>query len=270
MQIIVNLIQTWLSALGAFALGKILPALLLLLAGLVIITIVMKLVQTALEKSKLEKVAHTLIKSVVRIVLYLLLGLIIASSLGIDVSGIVALASVLTLAISLAVQNCVSNVIGGFTLLSTKPFSSGDFVEIAGQSGTVVEIGLTYTKLATADNKLVSIPNNSVVSAQIVNFTTTGKRRVTVNVSASYTCPIEDVLAALRQAGAVPTAHTDPAPFAAVESYGESAINYLVHVWCNTDDYWTTLFEVNKNVQAIFQEKGLTMTYPHLNIHVER
>ena len=82
--------------------------------------------------------------------------------------------------------------------------------------------------------------------------------------------PIEDVLAALRQAGAVPTAHTDPAPFAAVESYGESAINYLVHVWCNTDDYWTTLFEVNKNVQAIFQEKGLTMTYPHLNVHLDK
>lgn len=270
MNMIANWIRAWLNGLGAFAMGKVLPAALLLLAGMVVIRLVMGLVQAALDKSRLEKVAHTLIKSVVRVALYIFLGLIVASALGIDVSGIVALASVLTLAISLSVQNALSNVIGGFQLLTTKPFASGDFVEIAGQSGTVKEIGLTYTKLATADNKLVSIPNSSVTAAQIVNYSVTGKRRVTVTASASYDCPVERVLEALRQAGNVPTALEEPAPFAAVDSYGESCVNYVMHIWCAADDYWTTLFDANKKVKTTFDEKGIAMTYPHLNVHLDQ
>ena len=270
MDMIADLAQQWLKGLGAFALGKVLPAVLLLLAGMMVIRIVMRLIQTALNKSKLEKAAHTLIQSVVRVALYIFLVLIVASALGIDVSGIVALASVLTLAISLSVQNALSNVIGGFQLLTTKPFASGDFVEIAGQSGTVKEIGLTYTKLATADNKLVSSPNSSVTAAQIVNYSVTGKRRVTVTVSAAYSSPVEQVLEALRQAGNVPTALKDPAPFAAVDSYDDSCIRYIVHIWCNADDYWTTQFEANKNVKAVFDEKGIAMTYPHLNVHLDK
>ena len=270
MNMIVNLIRAWLNGLGTFAMGKVLPAALLLLAGVAVIRIVMRLIQAALDKSKLEKVAHTLIRSVTRVALYIFLGLIVASTLGIDVSGIVALASVLTLAISLSVQNALSNVIGGFQLLTTKPFASGDFVEIAGQSGTVKEIGLTYTKLATADNKLVSIPNSSVTAAQIVNYSATGKRRVTVTASAAYSCPVEQVLEALQQAGNVPTALSDPAPFAAVDSYGESCIHYILHIWSTADDYWTTLFDANKNVKKIFDEKGISMTYPHLNVHLDQ
>ena len=265
-----DFIKNWLTGLGNYALGNILPAVILLLVGLIIIRIIMKLVVKGLEKSKLEKAAHTLIKSVIRVALYLLLLLIVASSIGIDVTGVVALASVLTLAVSLALQNALANVVGGFTLLSNKPFVSGDFVEIAGQSGTVQEVGLTYTKLATADNKIASIPNSSVVAAQIVNYSTSGSRRVDVTVSASYSCSVEDVLEALRQAGSVPTVLADKAPFAAVSSYGESAINYVLQVWCASGDYWTTLFEVNKNVKTVFEEKGIAFTYPHLNVHLDK
>ena len=132
-----------------------------------------------------------------QILLYALLALIVASKLGIDVTGIIALASVATLAISLALQNALANVFGGFVLLSTHPFHSGDFVEIAGQSGTVEEIGMTYTRLATPDNKQVSIPNSAVVAAQIVNYTASGTRRVEVKVCASYTDEPQTVIDAL-------------------------------------------------------------------------
>ena len=264
-----NYVKGWINGLGNYAFGRALPAVLLLLVGMIVIRIIMKIVSKTLEKSKLEKAAHTLIKSVIRVGLYLLLLLTVASALGIDITGIVALASVLTLAISLALQNALSNVVGGFTLLSNKPFVSGDFVEIAAQSGTVLEIGLTYTKLATADNKIVSIPNSSVVAAQIVNFSTSGTRRVDVKVSASYDTPVEQVLDALRQAGSVPTVLAEKPPFAAVSAYGESAICYVLQVWCKTEDYWTTTFEINKNVKATFDETGVTMTYPHLNVHIE-
>ena len=265
-----EIIKNWLKSLGGFALSSVLPAVILFVIGALIIRIIMRIIKAALEKSKLEKAAHSLIKSLVRTVLFVLLCLIVASSLGIDVTGIVALASVLTLAVSLSVQNALTNVIGGFTLLYTKPFVSGDFVEIAGQSGTVKEIGLTYTKLATADNKIVSIPNSAVVAAQIVNFTVSGTRRVDVAVSASYDSAVEDVLEALLEAGQVPTILEGKAPFAAVSDYGESAVNYILHVWCATDDYWTTKFAVNQRVKAVFREKGVEMTYPHINVHLEK
>ncbi len=265
-----NVIKNWFLDAGDYALVHVVPALGLLVVGLILIKIVMKLIGKGLEKSTLEKAAHTLIKSVIRVALYLLLLLTVASSLGIDVTGVVALASVLTLAVSLALQNALSNVVGGFTLLSNKPFSSGDFVEIAGQSGTVQEVGLTYTKLATADNKIASIPNSSVVAAQIVNYTVSGTRRVDVKVSASYDCAVEEVLEALRQAGKVSTILAEKAPFAAVTAYGESAIEYVLQVWCKSEDYWTTLFDVNKNVKATFDDNKITMTYPHLNVHLDK
>ena len=253
------------------ALAQILPALILLLVGILCIRFSMQLVAKALEKSKMEKAVHKLITSAAQILLYALLALIIASKLGIDVTGIIALASVATLAISLALQNALANVFGGFVLLSTHPFHAGDFVEVACQSGVVQEIGLTYTKLTTADNKLVSIPNSAVTAAQIVNYTATGTRRIDIAVSASYNAPIDGVLEALRQAGAsVPTVLEEKAPFAAVKNYGDSAIEYVLQVWSSADDYWTTLFAVNQNIKVKFDEAGIEMTYPHLNVHLDK
>jgi len=265
-----NDILSRLNTVGDYLLEKGLPALLIFVAGLLVIRLVVNLISKLLEKSKLEAVAHKLIKNVVQVVLFVLLVLAVASKLGIDVTGVVALASVLTLAVSLSVQNALTNLIGGFTLLYTKPFTAGDFVEIAGQSGTVQEIGLTYTKLATADNKMISIPNSSVVATEIVNYTVTGTRRVDITVSASYDADAELVLEALREAGNLPTALDTPAPFAAVQSYGDSAVNYILQVWCKGEDYWTTLFEGNKKVRAVFDAKGISMTYPHINVHLDK
>lgn len=261
---------TFFAEAGRFLLAMALPAAILAAAGFLLIRLFMRLVEKALITAKLEKAAHGLIKTVIRIILYGLLCLIVASRLGIDVTGIVALASVLTLAISLSVQNALTNLISGFTLLYTKPFVSGDFVEIAGQSGTVREIGLTYTKLTTADNKIISIPNGAVTSEQIINYTALGTRRVDIHVSASYDTAVEQVLSALRQAGQVETALEKPMPFAAVQNYGESAVCYVLQVWSRAEDYWRTLFAVNQNIKKVFDEQGVAMTYPHLNVHVDK
>ena len=249
---------------------SICKALIILVIGILAIRIIGKILKKALEKSKLEKAAHVLITSLAQTALYILLGLIVASTLGIDVTSIVALASVLTLAVSLSVQNILTNVFGGFTLMSTDPFHAGDFVEIAGQSGTVKEIGMTYTKLETPDHKMVSIPNSAVTAAQIVNYTATGVRRVDLTVSASYDSPVEKVLEALAEAANVPTAKADPAPFVAVQEYGESTIVYVLRVWSTADDYWTTYFGVNKKIKEVFDAQGIQMSYPHLNVHIEK
>lgn len=263
-------IQAWLNSLGLYALNRLLPAVIILAIGLVCIHAVLKILRSALKKSKLEKTAHNLIRSVIRIVLTSLLCLIVASFLGIDVTGIVALASVLTLAISLALQDALANLIGGFTLLNTKPFVAGDYVEVAGQGGTVQEVGLAYTKLTTGDNKTISIPNSAVVASEIVNYSTTGTRRVDIEISASYDSPVELVLEALQEAAQVPTRLEEQEVFVAVKEYGDSSIVYILRLWSTAGDYWTTKFAVNKRIKEVFDAKGVQMTYPHLNVHLDK
>ena len=254
----------------SFLTGTAIKAVILLVIGILAIRLVMNLLKKTLEKSKLEKAAHTLILSLARVTLYILLLLSVASSLGIDVTGIVALASVLTLALSLALQNMVSNIIGGFTILYTHPFHSGDYVEIAGQSGTVEEINMTYTKLSTPDNKVISIPNSAVVAAQIVNYSAQSTRRVEITVSAAYTIPTQKVIDALALAGTMDKVLLDPAPMAVLTGYGESAINYSLRVWVKTEDYWDVYFALNQRVKTVFDEQGVAMTYPHLNVHLDK
>lgn len=266
----IEFIKNWTLGFVSSAAYKIVPFLVILIGGTIIIKIIMGVINRLLNKSSMEKAAHSLIKSLVRSVMYVLLGLMAASSLGFDVTGIIALASVLTLAVSLSVQNLLTNIIGGFTLLYTKPFASGHFVEVAGESGTVAEIGMTYTKLRTGDNKLIYIPNSAVVSADIVNYTVTGTRRVDIAISASYNASSEDVLKALYEAAKVPGVMTDPAPFAAVSKYGDSAIEYTLRVWTKAESYWDVHFAINQKIRDTFANGGIEMTYPHLNVHLDK
>ena len=262
--------RSWISLGLTYAAAKLLPAVILLVIGVLVIRLVMSVVQKFLDKSKLEKAAHSLIKSLVRVALYLLLGLTVASKLGIDVTGVIALASVLTLAISLSVQNMLTNVIGGFTLLYTQPFHSGDYVDIGAESGTVMEIGMSYTKLQTPDNKVISIPNATVVAAQVVNYSVSETRRVEIPITASYDAPVQKVLDALVVAGTIDNVLLDPAPMAVVMDYGESAISYQLRVWTKNEDYWSVKFALNQRVKQIFDEHGILMTYPHLNVQIDK
>lgn len=253
---------TWLKGL--------LPSIATLAIGLLVIKAVLKVLDRAMEKTSLEKAAVTLIRSLLRVVMYILLGLMVASGLGIDVSGALALTSVVSLVVSLSLQEALSNVIGGFTLLSTRPFKAGDYVEVAGQAGTVQSIDITYTTLMTPDNKTISIPNSSVVSSQVVNYSTAPTRRVDITVSASYDSDIEAVKRALLAAADIPQVLADPAPFTAVSKYGDSAIEYVLRLWSSAADYWDVYFTVTENIKVEFDNAGVKMTRPHLNVHLDK
>jgi len=138
---LLGMLKTWGRGLGSFALDRLLPAVILLVMGILAVRLILRILQTMLHKTKLDAGVVLLVRRILKVALYLLLLLMVASKMGIDVTGVVALASVLTLAISLSVQTALTNVIGGFTLLNTKPFVAGDYVEIAGQSGTVQDVG---------------------------------------------------------------------------------------------------------------------------------
>lgn len=265
------MLDTLLTSLsGSLFFKKLMGTVLILVIGVLVIRVIVRLITAALEKSHLEKAAHSLILSLARAAMYILLFLIAASQMGIDVSSIVALASVLTLALSLALQNMVSNLIGGFVILYTHPFHSGDYVEIAGQGGTVKEISMTYTVLATPDNRIISIPNSAVAAAQVVNYSSADSRRVELTVTASYDAPTQKVLDALVLAGTVDNALLNPAPSAVIVSYDDSAIRYSLRIWVKPGDYWDVYFQVNQRIKDVFDQQGIEMTYPHLNVHLDK
>ena len=255
---------------GDYALKTLLPAVAILAVGLLAIRLVNTVVRKLLRSSKLEKAAHSLITSLVGVVLYLLLGLMVASRLGIDVTGIIALASVLSLAVSLAVQNMLANVIGGFTLLYTQPFHSGDYVEVGTEAGTVMEIGMAYTKLQTPDNKMISIPNATVVAGDIVNYTVTGTRRLDINIRADYAEDSGKVMDALLEAGRVDRVLADPPPAAVILGYDTDAVNYSLRVWTKTEDYWDVMFLINQNVREIFSSRQIRTAYPRMRVEIEK
>lgn len=262
-------LKIWTATFLSNGLGKLTSGLLVLIAGIVAVRIIMTVLSRFLEASKMEKAAHTLIKSVARVVLYVLVGLMVADSLGIDMTGVIALASVLTLSVSLALQNALTNVFGGFTLLYTVPFHSGDYVDIGSDSGTVVEIGMTYTKLRTPDNKLISIPNSTVAAGNVVNYSTTGIRRVDMAVTAAYSEPSQRVIDALLQSVTHDKVMPDPAPEAVVDSYGENAVHYVLRVWTKAEDYWDVRNSVMLNLKNTFDAQGIKMVYPHVHLYTE-
>lgn len=262
-------IREWFIDIGDFLKTGVLPTVFLGLTGFVLIRILLKLLRKALARTRLEATAKKLISTTVKAVLYGLLFLILASRLGIDVTGIVTLAGVLTLAVSLAVQNMLTNVISGFTLLYTKPFHTGDYVEMADQSGTVRSIGLTYTELTTPDNKNIFIPNSTITASEIVNHTVLGTRRVEITVSITHASPVQTVLDALTEAAGVDTLLPDKPPFVALSGFEQSAVNYTVHAWVASEDYWTTFFSIHKRIAESFAAHNIPMPCPHIKLTTE-
>ena len=249
--------------------SKVFSAVIVAVVSLIVIKILLAVLNRALNRSKLEKPMKSLLRNLARGALWLVAVIIVLGCLDIEVTSLVAVLSVIGLAFSLALQNFLSNVAGGMQLLASHPFKPGDFVDAGGCSGTVAEIGLFYTKLTTVDNKLVQIPNSTIVSANITNFSAQPTRRVEVMVSASYNAPPQQVLDLLKKTvEAHPLTLDDPEPMIHVNHYGDSAISYVVRVWCATDDYWTVYFDLMDSLKPAFDAAGVEMTYPHVNVHV--
>ena len=255
--------------LGNFAFSNILPALIVLVVGWIAIKVVLKIVDNAIERLQIEKSLHKFIRSAVKIVLYLLLLIIVLGVCGIPITSLVAALSVVGLAVSLAVQGSLSNLAGGITILLTKPFKVDDFIETADGSGTVKEIGLFYTTLVTPDKKDIFIPNGNIVSSKIMNYSKEPNRKVVFKFSASYDADIDKVKKAILKAfESDKRVLTDPAPFANVNAYLDSSIEYIGAVWVKNADYWDVYWYLMEEVKREFDRNKIEMTYNHLNVHM--
>lgn len=262
-------IHSFVSTIKGLSFGSIIKILLLAAVLLVIIRLLNKLFDKFILGSKIDKSLHGFLRATVKIVLYFIAVMILAGSLDIDVTSLIALLSVAGLALSLAIQGALSNLAGGIVILTTKPLHVGDYVAVGAEEGTVEEIGMTYTKLATWDRRIIYIPNSTVTSSNVVNYTVEGKRRVDLTVTASYDCPIDLVKTALNAAAAsVPQIMPEEPIFARVTGYKESTIEYAVRGWCKNEDYWDAYFNLLEAVKVSFDEAGVQMSYPHINVHM--
>lgn len=236
---------------------------------LIAIRVVSGVIGRVLEKSHLERTLSSFIRSILKVIIYFVAVLIVLSTLGVDVTSLVALLSVAGLAVSLALQNTLSNLAGGIQLLVTKPFAAGNYVEAGANSGTVYQVGLAYTTLVTPDNRVVYVPNSDIAAARIVNYNGRDTRRVEIKVTASYDAPIQTVKDTINQLLAADSRILgDPAPFVRVSNYGSSSIEYTIRVWCAAGDYWGIYFDLMDNMKPAFDTAGVAMTYDHLNVHV--
>ena len=249
--------------------SNIFSAVLTIVISLVVIKVLTRVLNRALGRSKLDAPLQALLRNLLRGALWFVAVIIVLECLNIKATSLVAVLSVVGLAFSLALQNFLSNMAGGMQLLASHPFKLGDFVDAGGCSGTVTEIGMFYTKLTTPDNKLVQLPNSTIVSANITNFSAQATRRVELKVSASYDAPTDKVLALLsKMAEDHPLVLSDPAPAVHVDSYGDNAIGYVMRMWCANADYWTVYFDLMDGMKSAFDRAGVEMTYPHVNVHM--
>lgn len=271
METIQNLIKTAGNTLGMenLTLWSLLRVAVLVLVGWLVIRLLMRMADRLLDQSKSIAAIKGYIHTALNIFLWFLLALMLAETLGIKATSIIAMLSVAGLAVSLALQNTLANLAGGLVLLVTKPFSPGDYVEADGVSGTIAGITLSYTTFITPDNKEIFVPNSQLSAAKIVNYNVLGRRRMDLNFTASYDAPTAQVRAAIEETlAATPGILDDPAPAVYVSEYQSSSIQYLVRLWTAAGDYWDVYYALIEGVRESFTRHGVEMTYDHLNVHI--
>ena len=233
----------------ALTLSTILRGALTLIIGIIVVKILMKLVDRALNRSKAVVAVRGYIRSTVRVLLWSILAVMVLSALNVPVTSIIAVFSVAGLAVSLALQNTLSNLASGIVIMVSKPFVVGDYVEIDNVGGTVSTVGLVYSMLVPPENKEIYIPNSQVSAAKVINYTHLGHRRMELLFSASYDAPTETVKTALREVvEQFPQILSDPAPAIWLNAYKDSCIEYVVRVWTTPED-WSVM--ASKGVSAI-------------------
>ncbi|HIT69892.1 MAG TPA: mechanosensitive ion channel [Candidatus Aphodomonas merdavium] len=260
------------TALQHVGVDKLLIALAVLLACLIAVRYIMKLFDRFLKKaSRIDPSLHSIVRTALRCMLILLSIMFAANLAGIAITSFLALFSIIGLAISLAVQDVLTNFTGGIIILGSKPFTLGDFIETDTVTGTVEEISFLYTRLRSADGKMIFIPNKHLYTSNLTNFTSSGARRIELTVSASYENTPEQVRAAAMQAiAATGNVLADPAPEVLLEAYGDSAISYTIRAWAAPGAYGCTRYALNEALYTAFLHAGVDMTYPHLNVHLHQ
>ncbi len=258
----------------AFHLGiRILLAVIFFLIGMQLIKLVRRVIRKSMQRASAEKGAIQFVDSFVKAAMYVVLILMIASSFGVDATGIVALLGSAGVAIGLAVQGSLSNLAGGVLILILKPFRVGDYIIEggSGKEGTVTEIQIFYTRLLTMDNQTVVLPNGTLANSSMTNVTCQEYRRMKISIAISYTADIrlaKETLQKVLKEEELVQQEKDRLVF--VDELADSSVNLGVICWFRQNDYWIGKWRVTENCKLALDEAGIEIPYPQLDVHMRQ
>lgn len=265
-----SLITQQLIDAGVRAGGSILKAILVFIVGRFLISLVKRLVTRLMNKRDVDVSIKTFVGSLVNILLTILLIVSVVGALGVETTSFAALLASAGVAIGMALSGNLQNFAGGLVILLFKPYKVGDWIEHTNQSvsGTVKEIQIFHTILNTADNKQIYIPNGSLSSGVIINYSHQKTRRVEWIIGVDYGEDYAKVMKVMYEVlAADKRILSDPAPFVALHALAASSVNVVARVWVNSDDYWNVYFDINRSIYDTFNKEGINFPFPQLTVH---
>lgn len=265
MQELLDTVTNWLSENGLSIVG----AILILLVGRILAGVFKKLLQKVLHRSNLDQTIVSFLGNLFYGLLITLIVLMALGQIGVETTSFVAIVGAAGLAVGIALKDSLSNFAAGVMLLINKPFTIGDYIEAGGTSGSVNEIRLFATKLKTPDNRVVYVPNSSVIGGNITNYTAEATRRVDMEFGIGYSDDIDkakDII--LKLLSNDERVLKDPAPQIVVGSLGDSSVNIKVRPWTKKEDYWGFYFDMTENVKKKFDEEGVSIPFPQRDVHL--
>lgn len=248
--------------------GKILVALIVFIVGRALVGLANKLVRKFLDKRNVDPSVKTFLRSLINIALMILLIVSVISTLGVPTTSFAALLASAGVAIGMALSGNLQNFAGGLIILLFKPYKVGDLVENQTVLGTVREIQIFHTILSTPDNKMIYIPNGSMSSGIVINYSHQTTRRIEWVVGVDYGEDYEKVKAVIAEIiSKDDRILLDPAPFIALNAFAASSVNVVTRVWVKSEDYWDVYFNINKTIYTVFNKKGINFPFPQLTVH---
>ncbi len=239
------------------------------LVGRFIINLLNRIVRGILSKRNIDTSVKTFVGSLVNVSLTILLIISVVGALGVQTTSFAALLASAGVAVGMALSGNLSNFAGGLIILLFRPYKVGDYIEAQGVGGVVKEVQMFHTLLCTFDNKLIYVPNGSLSSGVVTNFSHQSTRRVDWVFGVEYGSDFEYVKQVIESVLAKdPRILKEPAePFVELTALADSSVNIVVRVWVNSADYWGVYFDINKNIYATFNEKGIGFPFPQLTVH---
>ena len=271
--------ETFLQSLKNFFLGtsmvniitRILLAFVFVLIACKLVKIISKKIMASKGMMRLNKTIRTFLGHVITIALYIVVVIATIMILGLEISAFSAILASAGLAIGLALQGGLSNIAGGVMVVAFKPFEVGDYVETADVGGTVTDIGIFYTTLTTPDNKKVVIPNGTVSNSVVTNYSTHDTRRIDFDFAIAYSADI-DVAKKVLYACAKKDERilTDPEPRVMITEHNDSSLTIRLRVWVKSSDYWDVTFDTKEQVKRSFDQFGVEIPFPQLDVHIAK
>ena len=255
-----------------FGFGTVIPALLILIIGIIVIKVVMKGISKGLERTKsIDASLYTFVMNASRIVLWVVLIMIVANKFGIDTTSIITIFAAAGAAVALALQGSLSNLASGILIIFTKPFKHGDYIAGGGSEGTVESIDLLYTTIITADNKMVNIPNSALTNSTIVNWTKSGSRRIDIKIGVAYDSDLEKAKNVLIEIAKNCGYYLPNRELVChIVEYADCAIILQLRGWVEPAGYWPAYFAVHDNIKSAFDAAGIEIPFPQLDVAIKK